>query len=97
MNHKNKLETRTEKLNTEVPGNRRILQSRWVFAQKDDGRFRARCVAKGFTQIPGKDFTENHSPVLNDTTFHLILALKLLYKLESGQFDIETAFLYVVN
>jgi hypothetical protein len=51
-------------------------------------------VAKGFTQIPGKDFQENHSPVVNDTTFHTILVLKLLLGLEAGQFDIETAFLY---
>jgi Reverse transcriptase (RNA-dependent DNA polymerase) len=51
-------------------------------------------VAKGFSQIPGKDFQENHSPVVNDTTFHTILVLKILLKLQAGQFDIETAFLY---
>jgi hypothetical protein len=56
--------------------------------------FRARTVAKGFTQIPGKDFQENHSPVINDTTFHTILVSKILLKLQAGQFDIETAFLY---
>jgi transposase InsO family protein len=77
-----------------IPANRKIIGNRWVFAQKDDGRFRARTVAKGFTQIPGKDFQENHSPVVNDTTFHTILVLKILLKLEAGQFDIETAFLY---
>jgi hypothetical protein len=32
--------------------------------------------------------------VLHDTIFHTILVLKFLIKLESGQFDIETAFLY---
>jgi hypothetical protein len=73
---------------SEVPENRRILH------QKDDGIFCAWCVAKGFSQIPGKYFTKNHSPVLNDTTFHIILVLKFLFKLESGQFDLETAFLY---
>lgn len=31
---------------------------------------------------------------MNDSTFHLILTLKILFKLETGQFDIETAFLY---
>jgi hypothetical protein len=77
-----------------IPGNRKIIGNRWVYAQKDDGRFRARTVAKGFTQIPGKDFQENHSPVINDTTFHTILVLKILLKLQAGQFDIETAFLY---
>jgi Reverse transcriptase (RNA-dependent DNA polymerase) len=79
---------------SDVPSNRKVLGNRWVFVQKDDGRFQARTVAKGFSQIPGKDFQENHSPVVNDTTFHCILALKILLKLEAGQFDIETAFLY---
>jgi hypothetical protein len=77
-----------------IPTSRKIIGNRWVFAQKDDGRFHARTVAKGFTQIPGNDFQENHSPVVNDTTFHTLLVLKILLKLEAGQFDIETAFLY---
>ena len=78
----------------DVPTGRKIIGNRWVYVQKDDGRYRARTVAKGFSQIPGKDFQENHAPVVNDTTFHLVLALKVLFKLEAGQFDIETAFLY---
>jgi Reverse transcriptase (RNA-dependent DNA polymerase)/gag-polypeptide of LTR copia-type len=77
-----------------IPTSRKIIGNRWVYVLKDDGRFRARTVAKGFTQIPGKDFQENHSPVVNDTTFHTILVLKILLQLEAGQFDIETAFLY---
>jgi Reverse transcriptase (RNA-dependent DNA polymerase) len=77
-----------------VPKGRKIIGARWVFARKDDGRYRARCVAKGFSQIPGKDFQENHAPVVSDTTIHLILAIKILNKLSAGQFDIETAFLY---
>jgi Reverse transcriptase (RNA-dependent DNA polymerase) len=77
-----------------IPSSRKIIGNRWVYVQKDDDRFRARTVAKGFTQIPGKGFQENHSPVINDTTFHTILVLKILLKLEAGQFDIETAFLY---
>jgi Reverse transcriptase (RNA-dependent DNA polymerase) len=35
---------------------RKIIGNRWVYVQKDDGRFRARTVAKGFTQIAGKYF-----------------------------------------
>ena len=77
-----------------VPSNRQIIGNRWVYAKKDDGRFRARSVAKGYSQIPGKDFQENHAPVVNDTTFHLTLCWKVMYKLMAGQFDIETAFLY---
>jgi Reverse transcriptase (RNA-dependent DNA polymerase) len=73
---------------------KKIIGNRWVFARIDDGRYRARTVAKGFSQMPGKDFQENHAPVINDTTFHFILVLKLLFGLKSKQFDIETAFCY---
>jgi Reverse transcriptase (RNA-dependent DNA polymerase) len=51
-----------------VPRGRKIIGNRWVFARKDDGRFRARTVAKGFSQITGQDFQEHHAPVINDTT-----------------------------
>ena len=79
---------------TSVPPNRKLIGVRWVLARKDDGRYRARCVAKGFSQIPGKDFQENHAPVVSDTTLHLLMVIKTILKLEAGQFDIETAFLY---
>jgi Reverse transcriptase (RNA-dependent DNA polymerase) len=71
-----------------VPKGRKIIGNRWVFARKDDGRYRARTVAKGFSHIPGQYFQED------DTTFHLSLVLKLLFGLQSKQFDVETAFLY---
>ena len=79
---------------TDVPSGRKVIGNRWVYALKDDGRYRARTVAKGFSQVPGKDFQENYAPVVNDATFHLVLALKVMFQLEAGQFDIETAFLY---
>jgi Reverse transcriptase (RNA-dependent DNA polymerase) len=82
------------KTKTSVPPNRKLIGARWVLARKDDGRYRARCVAKGFSQIPGKDFQENHAPVVSDTTLHLLMVIKTMLKLEAGQFDIETAFLY---
>ena len=53
---------------SKLPKGRNILGNRWVFARKDDDRYRARTVAKGFSQIPGKDFQENHAPVVCDTT-----------------------------
>jgi hypothetical protein len=78
----------------DIPTGRKVIGNRWVFAIKDDGRYRARTVAKGYSQIPGKDFQENFAPVINDSTFHLIIALKAIMGLQAGQFDIETAFLY---
>jgi hypothetical protein len=78
----------------DLPPGRKVIGNRWVFAVKDDGRYRARTVAKGYSQVPGKDFQENFAPVVNDATFHLILVLTFLMGLQVEQFDIETAFLY---
>ena len=79
---------------SKVPKGRKIIGNRWVYAEKDDGTFRSRTVAKGFSQVPGKDFQEHHSPVVNDTTTRVVLVQKLVYNLHSRQFDIVTAFLY---
>jgi Reverse transcriptase (RNA-dependent DNA polymerase) len=41
-----------------VPKGRKIIGNCWVLTVTDDGRYRARTVAKGFSQIPGQDFQE---------------------------------------
>ena len=43
---------------TDLPTGRKLIGNRWVYVQKDDGRYRARTVAQGFSQVPGKDFFE---------------------------------------
>jgi Reverse transcriptase (RNA-dependent DNA polymerase) len=72
----------------------KIIGNRWVYAEKDDGTYRSRNIAKGFSQIPGKEFQEHHSPVVHDTTFCVVLVQKLVYNLHFHQFDIVAAFLY---
>ena len=78
----------------DVPIGRKIIRNRWVMAEKDDGRFRARNVAQGFSLIPGQDFQESHAPVVNDSTVRMTLVFKIIHGLITGQFDVETAFLY---
>lgn len=50
----------------------RVVQCRWVFKKKlekdNSTRYRARLVAKGFTQQKGVDFKETYSPVLRYST-----------------------------
>jgi Reverse transcriptase (RNA-dependent DNA polymerase) len=79
---------------SKVPKGSKTIDNRWVYAEKDDGTYRSRTVAKGFSQIPGQDFQEHHSPVVHDTTFCVVLVQKLVYHLHLRQFDIVTAFLY---
>jgi Reverse transcriptase (RNA-dependent DNA polymerase) len=78
----------------DIPKEKKIIGNRWIFTRKDDGRFCAHCVAKGYSQIPGKYIQENHAPVLHDTTIHLIIAMSVLYQSDSCQFDVETALLF---
>jgi hypothetical protein len=79
---------------TNVPKGRRCVKHKWVFDIKRDGRFRARLVACGYSQIPGIDFTESFSPVVNESVFRIILVAQVLWKLDSNLMDVETAFLH---
>ena len=54
---------------TSIPDGRRLVGCRWVFKIKYNGVYQARLVAKGFSQIPDLDFTDNFSPVVNDVIF----------------------------
>jgi Reverse transcriptase (RNA-dependent DNA polymerase) len=77
-----------------MPHGRKLVGNRWVYAEKDDGTYRLRTVAQGFSQVPGKDLTDSHAPVMTDLAFRPALIIKVLKKLRTGQFDVDTAFLY---
>jgi len=77
-----------------IPEGRRLIGSMWVSKEKRDGRFRARLVCLGYSQIPGVDFSDNYAPVGNDITFRVIMVLRLIYNLHAVLLDVETAFLY---
>jgi Reverse transcriptase (RNA-dependent DNA polymerase) len=77
-----------------IPKGRRCIKCKWVFDIKRNGVFRARLVACGYSQIPGVDFLDSYSPVINDPTFRLILLLQLIFGLRSCLLDIEVAFLH---
>ena len=69
------------------------MKNKWVFKIKRNGVFRARLVACGYSQVPGVDFTDFYSPVINDVTFRIIIVVMMLNKLEARIINIETAFL----
>jgi Reverse transcriptase (RNA-dependent DNA polymerase) len=65
-----------------------------VLTEKDDGTLRSRAVAQGFSQVSAKDITDSHAPVMTDLAFRLELIIRVLMRLRTGQFDVETALLY---
>ena len=82
----------------ERPANTRIIGCRTVLRNKynPDGticRRKARIVARGFSQIPGQDFTETFAPVARLESFRLLMALSAKLDLKVTQLDVTTAFL----
>jgi hypothetical protein len=71
---------------------------KWVFKKKlsPDGtieKYKARIVAKGFTQKEDEDFFDTYSPVARLTTIRVLLSLAASHGLLVHQMDVKTAFL----
>ncbi len=47
------------------------IKCKWVFKIKRNGIIHACLVAFGYSKIPGVNFSENYSPVINDVTFRI--------------------------
>ena len=62
----------------DCPNDHRLVGCKWVFKVKRNGVYHARLGAKGFSQIPGVDFTDNYSPVVNNVTFRVVVARMII-------------------
>jgi hypothetical protein len=51
-------------------------------------------VACGYLQIPGVDFTEKYSPVINDITWRILIIFIIVMGFHLMIIDVETVFLY---
>jgi Reverse transcriptase (RNA-dependent DNA polymerase) len=80
------------------PPGRNIVGSKWVYRVKRtaDGaidKYKARLVARGFTQVYGTDYFETYSPVAKMTSFRTILALAARHDWDVDSFDFDGAYL----
>jgi hypothetical protein len=81
-----------------LPAGRTAIKSKWVFKKKTnpDGsldKYKARVVAKGFSQRFGDDYTETFSPVVRHSTVRLVLVVVVQRCMKRLQLDIKTVFL----
>lgn len=71
-----------------------IIETRWIFTVKSDGRKKARLVAKGYQQRMHEfDQTDIFSPVVDTTNLRILFSLAALNGLIYSSFDVKTAFL----
>ena len=90
---------KTWKLVNKSPG-QKIIGCKWVFKRKPGipgvqlPRYKARVVAKGFTQVEGVDYHDIFSPVVKHSSIRLLLAYVAMFNLELEQLDVKTAFLH---
>lgn len=75
-----------------------LVGCKWIFKLKRDKdgnitKFKARLVARGFTQVYGIDYAETYAPVARYSSIRLIIALAAHYNWELHQMDVKTAYL----
>ena len=79
------------------PRNRKVIGSKFAFKIKNPEtstpRFKARFVAKGYTQVAHVDYEDTFAPVAKATSVRLVLALAGGRRQLINLFDVETAFL----
>ena len=80
------------------PEDRSVVGSRWIYKIKyvADGsieKYKARFVAKGYTEKKGIDYEETFAPVARYTSIRSVISLAAQMGWEIHQMDVETTFL----
>jgi hypothetical protein len=80
------------------PKDKSMVSSKWVYRIKHaaDGsveKFKARFVARGFSQKEGIDYEETFAPVARYTSIRVIIALASVLGWKLHQMDVKTTFL----
>lgn len=79
---------------SDVPSGKTVIGTKWVYKVKPDNTFKARLVAQGWNQVPGRDCGSTFAPVCRLQSIRMVLALAAEKDWEVIQLDVKTAFLY---
>ncbi|RVE48690.1 hypothetical protein evm_006656 [Chilo suppressalis] len=76
----------------------RVIRCKWVYKQKRDAdgniiKYKARIVAKGYSQVACVDYYETFAPVVRHSSLRTLFALAAQRNLKMRHMDVETAFL----
>ncbi|UYV74741.1 hypothetical protein LAZ67_12000762 [Cordylochernes scorpioides] len=78
------------------PVNAKVVKSKWVFKiskDQENKTYKARLVAMGYNQIPGRDYNESFSPVIKNATLRTILSMAATKDSVLKLFDVKAAYL----
>ena len=83
------------------PPGANVVDSKWVLRIKKNAageieKYKARLVARGFTQIYGVDYYETYAPVARLSSFRLLLAIAARNNWPVDTFDFDSAYLNCV-
>ena len=82
------------------PKDRKLVGCKWVCRKKeglheqDVVGFKARLVAKAYSQKEGVDYDDIFSPVVKHTSIRLLLTMTTQHDMEIEQMDVKTTFLH---
>ena len=81
------------------PAGKKVIKSKWVFRVKTNElgeieKYKARVVAKGFSQVEGIDYDQTFSPTVRFESIRQLVAMGASSGMRMHQMDVTTAFLY---
>ncbi|KAI3702400.1 hypothetical protein L6452_28138 [Arctium lappa] len=75
-------------------GGNRAIGCKWVYKVKEDKRYKALLVEKGFAQRKGIEYDDIFAHVVRHTSIRVLLALEAILDLELEQLDVKITFLH---
>ena len=95
---KNMEEKKVFEIVNEVPKEKNLISCKWVFSYKrnDKGnitKYKARLVARGFSQVYGVDYVDTFSPTLKQDSLRIITSIAIYNNFNIYQLDIKAAYL----